>query len=211
MSRGIIVAVEGFDGSGKSTLVKLLVEELANYEVKVVQTRQPGGTPYAEKIRDLLMSGDRDRSQAVEAHLFLAARQDLCDKLVAPAVEEGAIVVCDRHYLSSLANQPQCRSLFLENRVFDPDVWIMARCPFPVCIQRSEQRGDDDAFSNDELREKRAQYDRYQHGIKDILPFTAGDSLFTVDTDLGLTSAREQTKKVASYLVSLNKQLPYNS
>ncbi|ATI19153.1 putative thymidylate kinase [Vibrio phage vB_VpaS_KF4] len=211
MSRGVIVAIEGFDGSGKSTLAKMLVEELSKYEVRVVPTRQPGGTPYAEDIRSLLMSGDRNRSQQVEAHLFLAARHDLHDKLIKPESEAGAIVVCDRHYLSSLANQPECHDLFLENRVFDPDVWIMARCPFPVCITRSEQRGDDDAFSNDELSEKRAQYDRYQYGIKEVLQFAASDSVFTIDTDLGLNSTREQIQKVASYLVSLNKQLPYNS
>lgn len=211
MIRGVIVAIEGFDGSGKSTLAKMLVEELSKYEVRVVPTRQPGGTPYAEDIRSLLMSGDRNRSQQVEAHLFLAARHDLHDKLIKPESEAGAIVVCDRHYLSSLANQPECHDLFLENRVFDPDVWIMARCPFPVCITRSEQRGDDDAFSNDELSEKRAQYDRYQYGIKEVLQFAASDSVFTIDTDLGLNSTREQIQKVASYLVSLNKQLPYNS
>ncbi|AXH68400.1 thymidylate kinase [Vibrio phage R01] len=211
MTRGVIVAIEGFDGSGKSTLTKQLVEELSNYNVRVVQTRQPGGTPFAEEIRSLLMTGQRDRSQRVEAHLFLASRHDLYDKLIQPEVEAGSIVVCDRHYISSLANQPECAEMFLQDRVFDPDVWIMARCPFPVCITRSEARGDTDAFSDDDLVEKRAQYDRYQHGLRSAKQFSATDSIFTIDTDLGLTSSREQVKKVASYIVSLNKQRPYNS
>ncbi len=89
--------MEGIDGAGKSTQVGLLKQELVNDGYKVVDTREPGGTDGAESIRNLLLEGESDRwSAATEILLFTAARNDHYERVIKPALHQGAIVICDR-------------------------------------------------------------------------------------------------------------------
>jgi dTMP kinase len=103
---GRFITLEGGEGVGKSTQAKRLAEALRAQGKTVVLTREPGGTPGAEAIRDLLMTGSTDRwSARVEALLFAAARADHVERVIRPALERGDWVICDRFIDSTRAYQ----------------------------------------------------------------------------------------------------------
>ena len=109
----MFVTFEGVDGSGKSTQARLLAEGLRADGREVVLTREPGGTALGEEVRALLLHGERIAPWA-EAALFAAARAQLVDEVVRPALARGADVVCDRYLDSSLAYQGIARGLGVE-------------------------------------------------------------------------------------------------
>lgn len=93
----MFVTFEGIDGSGKSTQARLLAEALTSAGREVVLTREPGGSLGAEEIRRLVLEGATDRwSPTTELLLFTAARRDHLERLIAPALARGAVVICDR-------------------------------------------------------------------------------------------------------------------
>ena len=107
----MFVSFEGLDGSGKSTQVELLAQLLRDEGRDVVTTREPGGTEVGEQIRQLLLHQNDDIVPWAEASLFAAARAQLVDRVIAPALERGADVICDRFIDSSLAYQGVARGL----------------------------------------------------------------------------------------------------
>jgi dTMP kinase len=109
----MFVTFEGVDGSGKSTQARLLAEWLRDDGREVVLTREPGGTPLGEEIRGLLLNG-KDVAPWAEAALFAAARAQLVDEVIQPALARGADVVADRYLDSSLAYQGLARGLGVE-------------------------------------------------------------------------------------------------
>jgi dTMP kinase len=109
----VFVTFEGLDGSGKSTQARLLADALARDGRDVVTTREPGGTAVGESIRQLLLEGG-EVAPWTEAALFAAARAQLVEEVIAPALARGAHVVCDRYLDSSLAYQGIARGLGIE-------------------------------------------------------------------------------------------------
>ena len=107
---GLFVCFEGGDGAGKSTQVRLLQEVLQQRGREVVVTRQPGGTPLGEQIRELVLHGDHVSPRA-EALLFAADKAHHVDQLIRPAMDRGAVVVTDRYTDSSVAYQGAGRDL----------------------------------------------------------------------------------------------------
>lgn len=115
-TRGLFVTLEGVDGAGKSTQLRLLAETLraeGRAEGRaVVATREPGGAPGAETIRRLLVEGEPGRwSPTTETLLFTAARRDHVERTVRPALAAGAVVLCDRYVDSTRAYQSAGRGL----------------------------------------------------------------------------------------------------
>jgi dTMP kinase len=109
----MFISFEGVDGSGKTTQVALLADSLRGEGRNVVATREPGGTPAGERIRELLLEGG-EIAPWTEAALFAAARAQLVDEVIRPALARGADVICDRYIDSSLAYQAIARGLGVE-------------------------------------------------------------------------------------------------
>ena len=114
-ARGKFISLEGGEGAGKSTQVNALAAALRDRGIDVLVTREPGGSEGAERIRDLLLSGEDDRWNArAEALLFAAARADHVEKTIAPALDQGRWVLTDRFIDSSLAYQGGAGELGIE-------------------------------------------------------------------------------------------------
>jgi dTMP kinase len=115
-SRGRFISLEGGEGVGKSTQVKALAAALRERGLDVIETREPGGSEGAEKIRELLLGGAEERWEGkAEALLFAAARADHVQKTIRPALEAGRWVLSDRFVDSSLAYQGGAGGLGIES------------------------------------------------------------------------------------------------
>jgi dTMP kinase len=149
-SRGRFVTLEGGEGAGKSTQIKLLVPWLRERGIDVVQTREPGGAPGAERIRDLLVKGDAERwTPLAETLLHYAARADHLDRAIRPAVASGRWVICDRFADSTAAYQGYGHGVslaFIESLfaaiVGDttPDLTLILDLPVADGLHRAQRR-----------------------------------------------------------------------
>jgi dTMP kinase len=152
---GRFITLEGGEGAGKSTQLKLLAEALQARGLTVVETREPGGSPGAEAIRSLLLSGDQERWTAeAEALLFAAARADHVARTIRPALERGEWVLCDRFIDSSLAYQGFAGSLGEEavrrlhaigSHDLYPDRTLLLELPDGAAARRASDRDNGEA------------------------------------------------------------------
>lgn len=108
----LFVSFEGPDGAGKSTQIRLVADRLSHAGYEIVETREPGGTPLGERVRSVLLDpGDHAIVPRAEALLMTAARAQHVEAVIRPALERGAIVLCDRFFDSTLAYQGAGRGL----------------------------------------------------------------------------------------------------
>jgi dTMP kinase len=120
---GLFIVFEGIDGTGKSTQLHLLAEKLRQLDYAVVATREPTNGPNGKKIRELFV--DRGAvSREEELELFIADRDQHVKEVIAPALEDGCVVVCDRYYLSTIAYQGA--------NGMDPDIILAKNQDFPA-------------------------------------------------------------------------------
>lgn len=111
MRSGIFITIEGGEGAGKSTLVRNLTHELENRGYTVLATREPGGSPTGEAIRQLLLDNNSSMTPISELLLFLASRAEHIADKIKPALSKGTIVICDRFNDSSIVYQGLARGL----------------------------------------------------------------------------------------------------
>ena len=152
---GRFITFEGGEGSGKSTQARLLAEHLRGQGRAVVLTREPGGTPGAEAIRALVVTGDVDRwTPWTEACLVNAARADHVERLIRPALARGDWVVCDRYVDSTRAYQGAGKGivdadLLALHRAATGDLWpgltIMLSLPPEAGLARAAKRAEGEA------------------------------------------------------------------
>ncbi len=166
-THGRFVTFEGGEGAGKSTQIARLADHLSAAGVRVVRTREPGGTPGAEAVRRVLLAGGARRfGPSAEALLFAAARADHVDRLIRPALSSGAWVLCDRFLDSTRVYQGTAgvdaallaalEQVALAGLV--PDLTIVLDVPAAVGLARAVARGGDgpDRFETDPLAEQEA-------------------------------------------------------
>ena len=114
MTKGLFITFEGGDGCGKTTQIKLLEQYLRDKGYKTLLTREPGSVGLGEKVREILLNYDGEVSPVCESFLFLADRAQNVDCIIKPALEEGTMVICDRHTDSSVAYQGYGRGLDID-------------------------------------------------------------------------------------------------
>lgn len=154
--RGRFITFEGGEGSGKSTHAKLLAERLQSLGLEVVHTREPGGSPGAEIIRHILLSGiAKPLGQETEAILFAAARDDHVRSVIRPALVDGKWVICDRFIDSTRVYQGTLGKVDgklirgLERVTVGaamPDLTFVLDVPATVGLARAKQRRGTDAI-----------------------------------------------------------------
>jgi dTMP kinase len=173
--RGRFITVEGGEGAGKSTQIALLASALAQAGINVLSTREPGGSAGAEAIRKLLLVGADERWDAVsEALLLYAARRDHVARLIAPALQRGEWVLCDRFADSTVAYQGYGRGLALADLDalhhfalgdFTPDLTLILDLPVEQGLARAARRtGGADRFE----RLDAAFHERLGQGFRQI-------------------------------------------
>ncbi|MEQ6918282.1 dTMP kinase [Halomonas aquatica] len=167
--RGRFITLEGGEGVGKSTNLALVVEHLRGHGHEVVATREPGGTPRAEDIRRLLLDPVEEEPLAPDAELLLvfAARAQHLARVVRPALERGAWVVCDRFTDATYAYQGGGRrieaSRIAELEAFtqqglEPDLTLLLDMPMAAAQRRLDERLHGQGETRDRFERERAEF-----------------------------------------------------
>ena len=169
--RGMFIVFEGVEGSGKTTQMKMLYEALTNGGHTVVVTREPGGTPIAERIRGIVLdAGAKEMDPKTEALLYAASRAQHVAEVVRPALEAGKVVLCDRYLDSSLAYQGIARGLGEEDvlrlNVWGtdetlPDLVILLHLDPEIGLSRT--KGDPDRMEQEDIAFHRKVGEAYLH------------------------------------------------
>ncbi|MDH4554197.1 dTMP kinase [Pseudomonas sp. BN417] len=157
---GLFITLEGPEGAGKSTNREYLAQRLRGQGIEVLLTREPGGTPLAERIRELLLAPS-DEAMAVDTELLLvfAARAQHLEAVIKPALARGAVVLCDRFTDATYAYQgggrglPEERIALLERFVqgdLRPDLTLVFDLPVEIGLSRAAARGRLDRFEQEQ-------------------------------------------------------------
>ncbi|MGK9047006.1 dTMP kinase [Stutzerimonas chloritidismutans] len=196
--KGLFVTLEGPEGAGKSTNREYLAERLRACGVDVVLTREPGGTPLAERIREMLLT-PADEPMAVDTELLLvfAARAQHLAQVIRPALERGAVVLCDRFTDATYAYQGGGRGLSIERIAqleafvqgeLRPDLTLIFDLPVEVGLARAAARGRLDRFEQEGLRffesVRRAYLERAKAAPSRYRIIDAGQPLNVVQQDV---------------------------
>lgn len=157
--RGRLITIEGGEGVGKSSSMDFVAGHLADRGLPVHQTREPGGTRFAEAVRELLVNRDSAPvTPKAELLLIFAARDSHIESVIRPALERGTWVLCDRFTDASYAYQGGGRQLgqepvaWLENWIQDslrPDLTLLLDAPVEVGMARADHRGERDRFESE--------------------------------------------------------------
>jgi len=186
----LFISLEGVDGSGKSTQARLLVEALGEGTVAI---REPGGTDAAERIRELLADPAVELEPLAELMLFLAARADLTERVIRPALEAGRHVVADRFSDSSVAYQGAARGLGVGEVIglcetatdgMWPDLTLLLRIDPETGLGRAES---DDRFEQEGLGLQQAVAEAYEE-----IAVIASDRVTVIDATGSVEEVHER-------------------
>jgi dTMP kinase len=156
---GLFITLEGPEGAGKSTNREYLAERLREQGIEVLLTREPGGTPLAERIRELLLTPSAEPMAAdTELLLVFAARAQHLAEVIAPALARGVVVLCDRFTDATYAYQGGGRGLSVERigqleqfvqGALRPDLTLLFDLPIEIGLARAQARGRLDRFEQE--------------------------------------------------------------
>lgn len=192
----MFVSLEGIDGAGKSTQARLLVEALGEGTVAI---REPGGTDAAERIRDLLADPSVSLEPLAELMLFLAARAEVTERVIRPALEAGRHVVADRFSDSSVAYQGAARGLGVGEVIglceaatdgLWPDLTVLLRINAETGLGRAE---GNDRFEQEGLGLQRAVAEAYEE-----IAVIASDRVAVVDADGSVEEVHERVMEAVN-------------
>lgn len=161
MSSGRFITLEGTEGVGKSTNLRFIESVLQQHQINYQLTREPGGTPLAEEVRELLLT-NRNELVADDAELLLvfAARAQHLERVIRPTLAKGEWVLCDRFTDATFAYQGGGRGLskamieqleLMVQRGLQPDLTILLDLPVEIGLARASERGELDRFENERI------------------------------------------------------------
>ena len=195
------IVIEGLEGAGKTTAINTVVETLKLAGInEMVFTREPGGTPLAEKLRELIkqcIEGDKVTDKA-ELLMLYAARVQLVDTVIKPALAAGKWVIGDRHDLSSQAYQGGGREIdrhlmaSLRNLVlgdFKPSLTLYLDLPPELGLQRARSRGELDRIEKESL----AFFERTRHRYLELA--AADDTILTIDASQDIEQVQTDIRR----------------
>jgi len=207
IKKGLFITFEGLDGSGKTTQIELLNNYLKSKGFDVVTTIEPGGTEIGGKIRNILLDkGNLDMSHKAETFLFLASRAELVSEVIAPALREGKIVICDRFFDSTVVYQGIARGLG-EKKILDMSLWatggIVPDITFllSVKVSRGKKRIDTASKKRDRIELEKDNFkEKIYRGYLSIARKNR-DRIVVIDGEKNIESIFEEIKsKVCEYL-----------
>jgi dTMP kinase len=201
LARGRFITFEGGEGAGKSTQIRRFAEFLSGRGIDALVTREPGGSPGAEAIRTLLVTGDNRRwDPLTETLLHFAARSDHVTRTIEPALEAGRWVVCDRFVDSTIAYQGYGQNVdrtFIDNLShailgdLRPDLTVLLDLPVDVGLARAAKRhGNETRYETMD----RAFHERIRLGFRDLAVDEPGRFIvIDADADLDTVQRRIET------------------
>lgn len=197
---GRFISIEGVEGVGKTTNIQYIESILQEHNIEHVCTREPGGTPLAEKIRELLLDRDDTSMQPVtELLLMFAARAQHVAEFIRPHLNAGRWVICDRFTDSSYAYQGGGRQISLEVVAsldelvldgFHPDVTVVLDLPVEDGLQRASDRSVEDRFELEDI-------EFFNRVRSTFLQLAENDSRYhVVDASQNLTVVQQRIREV---------------
>lgn len=200
MSKGKFIVIEGMEGAGKSSAITIIEKLLTEQNIEYINTREPGGTPLAESLRDMVKSIDHQEQLTTETELLLmyASRSQLLANKILPALKSGKWVIGDRHDLSSRAYQGGGRG-FDESTIdtirtitlkgFTPDITLYLDIDPKIGLSRARSRGDLDRI---EL-EKMEFFVRVHNKYREIAE--KDSSIITIDASQTMSNVHQDIER----------------
>ncbi|MFQ3278131.1 MAG: dTMP kinase [Colwellia sp.] len=200
MSTGKFIVIEGMEGAGKSSAIAVIESTLNKYGIEYVNTREPGGTPLAEALRNMVKSVDHQEKLTVETELLLmyASRSQLLANKILPALAEGKWVIGDRHDLSSRAYQGGGRGFdeAIMNTISDitlkgfrPDITLYLDIDPHIGLSRAKARGDLDRIELEQMEFFIRVHNKYRQLAEQ------DESIITVDAAQAMLKVHQDIEK----------------
>lgn len=200
-AKGLFITIEGIEGVGKTTNIEFISDWLQQNQIDFICTREPGGTPLAEEIREVLLKPRNEQvSNTAELLLMFAARAQHIETLIQPAINQGKWVLCDRFTDATYAYQGGGRELSVETiaqletivqKSFRPDAVILLDVPVEIGLQRASARSEADRIE----KEKASFFEKVRRAY---LERAAQDPerYYIVDASCELAEVQQQLKNV---------------
>ena len=209
--RGLFIALEGPDGSGKSTIIKLIGNYLKDKGIEFVMTREPGGTLIGEEIRHIVLDEKNTGiSDETEALLYAAARGQHVHEKILPSLKEGKLVLCERFVLSSLAYQGVGRGLGIEKvkaindfaiRGVYPDLILFFHVDPEVTLERKTENQGGDRLEQEGNDFHKTVYEGYMELLK-LYP----KNIKVIDATKSIEEVLEQSIKEVEDLLTKKRE-----
>jgi len=202
MKQGYLIALEGIDGTGKSTQCQLLADYLESCDFSVVRLREPTTGIWGQKIRKILTGGRGDVTPEEELQYFINDRKEDVEQNIGPALEQGKIVLIDRYYYSTAAYQGALgfdpEKIVEDNEVFAPrpDLLFIIQGSLDESFRRIE-RGRD-SFSSFEKRD-------YLEKVRKIFDTFTGDHIRRIDGDPPIEEVQQALRQEVNALVGIKE------
>ncbi|MFC2075254.1 dTMP kinase [Bdellovibrionota bacterium] len=198
--KGRFITFEGVEGSGKSTQIRILTQFLEGQGFEVVLTREPGGTPISDKIRDLLLDVEnKEMKPTTELLLYAASRSQHVEEKILPALKQGKVVICDRFADSTVAYQGFARGI--DRKLIDqcillatggvkPDLTFVLDMPVEIGRERASRRGVD------RMEQEEVEFHEKVRGAFLEIAKEEPERVIVVDADCSIDELSEKLQKI---------------